>query len=72
MHENPQDKTDSFDPFAMPVAEREALYRRDIREAAKVYKMHGLKMVGGDRDGNVYEFDPDELLDRPEPQKVAG
>ena len=63
---------DPSDPFHTPIAVQEALMRRDIREAAKVYKMHGLKMVGGDANGVPYEFDPDDILNRPEPQKAAG
>ena len=71
------DKQDNFtltpdDPFYTPIAVQEALMQRAIRDAAKVYKMHGLKMIGGDRDGNVFEVDPDEVLNPPKPQKVAG
>lgn len=61
------------DPSHLPVAEQERLMRRGIRDAARVYKMHGVKMVVGDKNGNVREIDPDEVLrDLDEADKKAA
>lgn len=64
----------SFDPSLIARHVRLSLMRRDVRDAAKVYKMHGVKMVVGDSDGNIREIDPDEILNRKDSpaQKAVG
>ena len=56
------DTTTNCDPFDMPVEERQRLMRRGVLDAARVYKMHGVKMIVGDTQGRPYEIDPDEVL----------
>ena len=56
------DTTTNSDPFDMRVEERQRLMRRGVLDAARVYKMHGVKMIVGDKQGRPYEIDPDEVL----------
>jgi hypothetical protein len=65
------------DPFNMPIEERERLMRRGVIDAARVYKMHGVKMIAGDEHGNIREVDPDDVLkhaeqDEKSPSLKAG
>ncbi len=62
------------DPLDMSIDERQRLMRRGVVDAARVYKMHGVKMIVGDEQGRPYEIDPDEVLaaDGPDDDRKAG
>ena len=64
MADQPKATLPADDPFFFPREERQRLFRRDIREAAKVYRMHGVKMVGAGPDGVIREVDPQEVIDK--------
>ena len=65
------------DPSDFSVEEKQRILHRGVVDAARVYKMHGVKMVVGDKDGTIREIDPQTVIDKaqaeePERAKSAG
>ena len=64
MRNTHNDTVPESDPSHTPIEVMQRGFRRDIREAAKVYRMHGVKMVGAGPDGVIREVDPQEVIDK--------
>ncbi|MEL7237983.1 MAG: hypothetical protein AAGK78_03910 [Planctomycetota bacterium] len=54
------------DPSDYSIEEKQRILHQGVVDAARLYKMHGIQMVVGDKDGNIREIDPQTVIDKAE------